>query len=186
MESAVVIIDDSVRVWPHNKLNLIVVERYTYFPCSRRQFGLLGPSLLEIDHDERQEDGTLASSLAVIEKIHQLFFSHSSLDEADVRNILASEQRKILAGCRIVFSRVFPVGEVKPHLHPLWQTAEQFGAVCTNQIDDQVTHVVANSLGTDKVNWALSSGKYVVHPGWVEASALLYRRANEQDFAIKP
>lgn len=27
MESAVVIIDDSVRVWPHNKLNLIVVER---------------------------------------------------------------------------------------------------------------------------------------------------------------
>ncbi|XWS54065.1 hypothetical protein CRYUN_Cryun10bG0057000 [Craigia yunnanensis] len=65
MESAVVIIDDSVRVWPHNKLNLIVVERYTYFPCSRRQFGLLGPSLLEIDHDERPEDGTLASSLVV-------------------------------------------------------------------------------------------------------------------------
>lgn len=27
MESAVVIIDDSVKVWPHNKLNLIVVER---------------------------------------------------------------------------------------------------------------------------------------------------------------
>ena len=27
MESGVVIIDDSVRVWPHNKLNLIVVER---------------------------------------------------------------------------------------------------------------------------------------------------------------
>ena len=33
MESAVVIIDDSVRVWPHNKLNLIVVERFgqSYF-----------------------------------------------------------------------------------------------------------------------------------------------------------
>jgi len=46
---------------------------------------------------------------------------------------------------------VFPVGEVNPHLHPLWQMAEQFGAVCTNQIDEQVTHVVANSLGTDKV-----------------------------------
>ena len=27
MESGVVIVDDSVRVWPHNKLNLIVVER---------------------------------------------------------------------------------------------------------------------------------------------------------------
>nr|GMD74061.1 RNA polymerase II C-terminal domain phosphatase-like 3 [Ipomoea batatas] len=185
MESAVVIIDDSVRVWPHNKLNLIVVERYIYFPCSRRQFGLPGPSLLEIDHDERPEDGTLASSLAVIERIHQIFFAHPSLDEADVRNILSTEQRKILAGCRILFSRVFPVGEANPHLHPLWQSAEQFGAVCTNQIDDKVTHVVANSLGTDKVNWAFSTGRFVVHPGWVEASTLLYRRANEIDFAIK-
>ncbi|KAH9607920.1 hypothetical protein KSS87_013373, partial [Heliosperma pusillum] len=60
MESSVVIIDDSVRVWPHNKLNLIVVERYLYFPCSRRQFGLSGPSLLDCDRDERPEDGTLA------------------------------------------------------------------------------------------------------------------------------
>lgn len=185
MESGVVIIDDSVRVWPHNKLNLIVVERYIYFPCSRRQFGLTGPSLLEIDHDERPEDGTLASCLSVIERIHQNFFAHKSLDDADVRNILASEQRKILAGCRIVFSRIFPVGEANPHMHPVWQTAEQFGAVCVNQIDDQVTHVVANSLGTDKVNWALSTGRFVVHPSWVEASALLYRRANEHDFAIK-
>ncbi|XP_068665670.1 RNA polymerase II C-terminal domain phosphatase-like 3 [Aristolochia californica] len=185
MESAVVIIDDSVRVWPHNRHNLILVERYTYFPCSRRQFGLLGPSLLEIDHDERPEDGTLASSLAVIERIHQIFFSHPCLDDVDVRNILAAEQQKILSGCRIVFSRIFPVGEANPQLHPLWKTAEQFGAVCTLQIDDQVTHVVANSLGTDKVNWALSTGRFVVHPGWVEASALLYRRANERDFAVK-
>lgn len=83
--------------------------------------------------------------------MHKIFFSHQSLDDVDVRNILAAEQRKILAGCRVVFSRVFPVGEANPHLHPLWQTAEQFGAVCTKHIDDQVTHVVANSLGTDKV-----------------------------------
>ncbi|VVB01994.1 unnamed protein product [Arabis nemorensis] len=186
MESSVVIIDDSVRVWPRNKMNLIVVERYTYFPCSRRQFGLLGPSLLEVDHDEVPEEGTLASTLAVIERIQKNFFSHTSLEEADVRAILASEQRKILAGCRIVFSRIIPVGEAKPHLHPLWQTAEQFGAVCTTQVDEHVTHVVTNSLGTDKVNWALANGRFVVHHGWVEASAFLYRRANENDFPIKP
>lgn len=186
MESSVVIIDDSVRVWPQHKMNLIAVERYLYFPCSRRQFGLLGPSLLELDRDEVPEEGTLASSLAVIEKIHQNFFSHTSLDEVDVRNILASEQRKILAGCRIVFSRIIPVGEAKPHLHPLWQTAEQFGAVCTTQVDEHVTHVVTNSLGTDKVNWALTRGRFVVHPGWVEASAFLYQRANENLYAINP
>ncbi|VAI05186.1 unnamed protein product [Triticum turgidum subsp. durum] len=123
MESAVVIIDDSVRVWPHNKNNMIVVERHV--------------SLSNIYSD-------------VIGRIHQNFFSHPNLNDADVRSILSSEQRRILAGCRIVFSRIFPVGEANPHLHPLWQTAEQFGAVCTNQIDDRVTHVVANSLGTDK------------------------------------
>jgi RNA polymerase II C-terminal domain phosphatase-like 3/4 len=37
MESAVVIIDDSVRVWPHNRHNLIVVERY----ASVRSFFLM-------------------------------------------------------------------------------------------------------------------------------------------------
>jgi len=73
------------------------------------------------------------------------------LEEVDVRNFLASEQRKILGGCRIVFSGVFPVGEANPHLHPLWRTAEQFGASCTNKVDHQVTHVVAQSPGTDKV-----------------------------------
>ncbi|CAN8315958.1 unnamed protein product [Cochlearia groenlandica] len=186
MESSVVIIDDSIRVWPLNKMNLIVVERYTYFPCSRRQFGLLGPSLLEVDFDERPEEGTLASTLSVIENIHTSFFSHTSVDEADVRSLLASEQRKILAGCKIVFSRIIPVAETKPHLYPLWQTAERFGAVCTTQVDDNVTHVVTNSLGTDKVKWALAKGIFVVHPGWVEASAFLYRRAKESNYTIKP
>ncbi|XP_047309025.1 RNA polymerase II C-terminal domain phosphatase-like 3 isoform X2 [Impatiens glandulifera] len=185
MESNVIIMDDTVRVWPYNRLNLIAVERYIYFPCSRRQFGVHGPSLLEIDRDERPEDGTLATSLAVIERIHKEFFSQRSLVQADVRSILASQQRKILSGCRIVFSRVFPVDFNNYHKHHLWLIAEQFGAECTNQIDHKVTHVVANAPGTDKVNWALSNGRFVVSPGWVEASAFLYRRANEKMFAIK-
>jgi len=69
----------------------------------------------------------------------------------DVRDFLALEQREILNGCHILFSRVFPVGAANPHLHPLWQRAEQFGATCTNKIDDRVTHVVAKVPGTDKV-----------------------------------
>lgn len=186
MESAVVIIDDSARVWPHHRHNLIVVERYMYFPCSRKQFGLPGPSLLEVGHDEREQDGMLASALTVIEKIHYSFFSNPRLHEVDVRDILAKEQRRVLAGCKLVFSRVFPQGEIQPHLHPLWQLAEQFGAVCSIGIDDGVTHVVAISLGTEKVNWALSTGRFVVRPSWLEASAILYRRASERDFSVSP
>ncbi|KAJ7201507.1 hypothetical protein O6H91_Y492700 [Diphasiastrum complanatum] len=186
MESAVVIIDDSARVWPHHRDNLIVVERYMYFPCSRRQFGLLGPSLLEVGHDEREADGMLASTLMVIGTIHQNFFLNQRFREMDVRQILATEQQRVLGGCRIMFSRIFPVGEAQPHLHPLWRTAEQFGATCTTKIDNNITHVVAISLGTDKVNWALANGRFVVRPAWLEASAVLYRRANERDFSVPP
>ncbi|CAM6049658.1 unnamed protein product [Sphagnum compactum] len=186
MESAVVIIDDSLRVWPHHRENLIVVERYMYFPCSRRQFGLLGPSLLEVGHDERAADGMLSSALVVIDRIHEQFFANQRLREVDVREILAAEQRRVLTGCCILFSRIFPVGEMQPHMHPLWRMAEQFGANCCLTISDKVTHVVAISLGTDKVNWATATGRPVVRPGWVEASAILYRRANEQDFPVPP
>lgn len=83
------------------------------------------------------------------------------MNDADVRNILAAEQKKVLSGCKIVFSRIFPVGEQNPHMHPLWQMAEQFGAICTNQVDDSVTHVVAHSLGTDKVD------KIFTHPALI-------------------
>lgn len=69
----------------------------------------------------------------------------------DVRTILAAEQRRVLAGCCVLFSRIFPVGEAAPHMHPLWRMAEQFGAACCLNINEKVTHVVAISLGTDKV-----------------------------------
>ncbi|KAJ4891560.1 RNA polymerase II C-terminal domain phosphatase-like 3 [Raphanus sativus] len=114
-------------------------------PCSRRQFGLLGPSLLEVDFDERPEEGTLASTLAVIERIHKIFFSHTSLDEAD--------------------------------------TAEQFGAVCTTQADEHITHVVTNSLGTDKVNWALSK---VINRVRVQGGSISVSVPREQTKAILP
>ncbi|MCO5571402.1 hypothetical protein L7F22_025142 [Adiantum nelumboides] len=184
LESAVIIIDDSVHVWPHHRNNLLVVERYMYFPFSRKQFGLSGPSLLERRHDERATDGMLASILKVIEKIHQNFFTNKWLHEVDVRHVLSTVKQTVLAGCKIVFSRVYPQGVSQPHLHPLWQMAEQFGAVCTTTIDDDVTHVVAISRGTDKVKWAMRTGRFFVCPSWLEASAALYRRASEVNFPV--
>lgn len=43
------------------------------------------------------------------------------------------------------------VHETRPQAHALWQLAEQFGAECSLSIDSSVTHVVAASSGTDKV-----------------------------------
>eukprot|EP00850_Spirogloea_muscicola_P004232 SM000018S03597 [mRNA] locus=s18:236072:242200:+ [translate_table: standard] len=190
MESTVLIVDDSARMWPHHALNLIAVERYIFFPSSRRQFGLWGPSLLELGHDEREADSCLAITLSVLEQIHRSFFADPSrVNDADVRSLLALVQRAVLGGTRLLFSRVFPVstvGDASPHMHAVWRIAEQFGAVCTTEQDDRVTHVVANSLGTEKVRWALATGKFVVRPAWIEASAILYRRADEREFPVPP
>lgn len=95
--------------------------------------------------------------MQVIDRIHKWFFSNKRLREVDVRAILAAEQRQVLAGCCILFSRIFPVGEANPHVHPLWRMAEQFGATCCLNINDKVTHVVAISLGTDKVTFVTFS-----------------------------
>lgn len=48
-ESIVLILDDSTSVWPSEGQNLFSVERYLFFPSSRRQFGMPGQSLLEIN-----------------------------------------------------------------------------------------------------------------------------------------
>ncbi|XP_065009228.1 RNA polymerase II C-terminal domain phosphatase-like 3 [Musa acuminata AAA Group] len=86
LECAAVIMDDTPSVWPSSQPNLIAVERYHFFPSSRRKFGVPGPSLLEMDRDEREEDGTLASSLAIIQRIHDDFFSRHA--DGDFRKLL--------------------------------------------------------------------------------------------------
>ncbi|KAJ8475975.1 hypothetical protein OPV22_019702 [Ensete ventricosum] len=92
LECAAVIIDDTPGVWPrHCQPNLIAVERYHFFASSRRKFGLPGPSLLEMERDEREEDGTLASSLAIIRRIHDDFFSSHS--DGDCRKLLLTKPK---------------------------------------------------------------------------------------------
>jgi hypothetical protein len=46
-EAVTVIVDDSHSVWAQHRRNLVVVERYVFFPSSRMQLGISRPSLLE-------------------------------------------------------------------------------------------------------------------------------------------
>lgn len=72
---------------------------------------------------------------------------------------------QVLPGVRVLFSRVFPLGAAQ-QTQQLWRMAEDFGAACTTDADEAVTHVVANCRGTEKAQWALRSGKHVVAPAW--------------------
>ena len=54
-ESVAVVVDDTSTVWNDHEENLLAVERYVWFPSSRRQFGLRGKSLLELNRWGRQQ-----------------------------------------------------------------------------------------------------------------------------------
>jgi hypothetical protein len=70
-------------------------------------------------------------------------------------------QVQVLRGVVIMFSRIIPLDEV-PSQHALWLRAEAFGARCTAQTDDAVTHLVTNTQHTLKVPFTYHFG--TVHP----------------------
>ncbi|KAL5709231.1 protein-serine/threonine phosphatase [Ranunculus cassubicifolius] len=179
MKSTAIIIDDTVSVWPHHTENLILVDRYKYFPYGTQHLG--------IPRNE-QTDGVLDSSLKQIERIHSTFFSNplSLLNEMDVTSILAAEKCKVLAGCHVQFTAhvIVPEWMDNPEKHPLWQTALQLGATCTTEKEACVTHVVSNRNGTGRVKGALATGRFAVSTRWIEAAAFLLRKPNESDFVI--
>lgn len=58
---------------------------------------------------------------------------------------------QILKSTKVLFSRLWHVGE-RSEEQPLWILATQLGAKCTTQLDNSVTHVVTNTLLTEKVD----------------------------------
>ena len=44
--------------------------------------------------------------------------------------------------------------------------------------------MVALDRGTDKALWAVSNGRHLVHPLWLEACMLTWRRENEGSFQV--
>jgi RNA polymerase II C-terminal domain phosphatase-like 3/4 len=103
----------------------------------------------------------------------------------DARAVLGTERARVLAGCRIAFSRVVPLG-APPAEHPLWRLAERLGAACATAVGAGTTHVVAApGPPTDKVLAARAAGAAVVSPGWLQCSATLWRRADEAHFSAQ-
>ncbi|GAB4817569.1 hypothetical protein N2152v2_004615 [Parachlorella kessleri] len=196
-EAVTIVVDDSHSVWSQHRRNLVVVERYVYFPSSRLQLGINRPSLLEANRDECFEAGMLPITLDVLLRVHKLVLAAvaalpSTLPSGDVvypnwdvRHVLGELRQRVLRGVTLVFSRVFPL-ERQPQTHPLWQMAEHFGARCCTSMEPGVTHVVAAAGGTEKVLQARQRGLFVVTPGWLECSCILWRRAEEHRFAVPP
>ncbi|KAI3433318.1 hypothetical protein D9Q98_003136 [Chlorella vulgaris] len=196
-EAITVIVDDSHSVWAQHRHNLVAVERYVYFPSSRTSLGLKGPSLLDANRDECSDQGMLMVALDVLMRVHgavmralgsppQLLPSGEAVARGwDVRHALTQEREKVLAGVRLVFTRVIPL-EMDAADHPLWRLAESYGATCSGALDASTTHVIAGASGTEKVLTARGMGKWVVTPAWLECSCILWKRAREERFLVPP
>ncbi|KAI8462251.1 MAG: hypothetical protein J3K34DRAFT_527889 [Monoraphidium minutum] len=183
-EPVAVILDDSSAVWPHDRRNLLVAERYVWFPTVRtRGRG----SLLDAGRDDCPRTGMLAAVTRTLDRIHTQVFARIAArapqDEWDARAVMDATRRRVLAGARVAFSRVIPL-EADPRSHPLWRLAEQYGGVCEGAVGWGTTHVVATHGGTEKVMWAKEHGKFVVSPAWLECSCILWARADERRFPL--
>ncbi|KAI3949654.1 hypothetical protein MKW92_006633 [Papaver armeniacum] len=186
-ESAVIVLDDTEHVWQHHKENLILMDRYHYFSESLRSFGLNNKTLSELMRDESESDGALATILQVLKRIHQLFFDsecHDDLMGRDVRHVLKTVREEVLNGCKLVFSGVWPIEE-KAENQKLWRVAEELGAICCEELDSSVTHVVSTDVGTKKSRWAKTHQKFLVHPGWIEATNFLWKHQTEESSRCK-
>ena len=84
--------------------------------------------------------------------IHVIFSQVISLQNVVSAVQAALSVVQVLAGIHIMFSRVIPLQDGHPELHPMWRKAVKFGATCTTQPSDAVTHVAAYVNGTEKVS----------------------------------
>ncbi|XP_047950922.1 RNA polymerase II C-terminal domain phosphatase-like 4 isoform X2 [Salvia hispanica] len=186
-ESVVLILDDTQAVWKENKENLILMDRYHFFASSCKNFGFSHKSLSLLKTDESETEGALATVLKVLQQVHCLFFDKGgkdNIEDRDVRQVLKTIRKEVLKDCKIVFTHVFPTNFTAEH-HHLWKIAEQLGATCSTEVDPSVTHVVSGDAGTDKSRWAARENKFLVNPGWIEASNFLWRKQPEENFSVK-
>ncbi|KAG8904291.1 Carboxy-terminal domain (CTD) phosphatase [Tulasnella sp. 417] len=104
----------------------------------------------------------------------------------DVAFIIPALKSEVLAGVRILFSSVIPLG-TSPEQSEAWRCAREFGAKCATRLTDEVTHVVAAKEGTHKVLEAFHKGNVkVVWTKWFNDCIALWKHLEEKDDYMLP
>ncbi|KAJ1281438.1 hypothetical protein BS78_04G305600 [Paspalum vaginatum] len=187
-DATVVIVDDTDAAWPLHQDNLILMDRYLYFASECRRFDYQIESLAERGLDEREHDGALAVVLDVLNRVHKGFFDSVHEHDghcADVRAVIREVRGQVLRGCTVVFSLSESLDELEyEEDSPIWDLAEELGAVCELDVDETTTHVVAEDPDTEKAQWARDNIKFLVNPDWIKAAGFWWRRQDEQDFPV--
>ncbi|KAL8292868.1 hypothetical protein RQP46_000562 [Phenoliferia psychrophenolica] len=129
----------------------------------------------------KDDDRELDRVLEILKAVHGEFFKDK--DHTDVKVIIPTMKRQVLAGVNLVFSGIIALG-AKPQESDHWRLATLFGAQCSTDISSRVTHVVASQNGTAKVHHARRQGLPVVRTEWLLESAEQWRRLPESPYLI--
>nr|CCA14221.1 conserved hypothetical protein [Albugo laibachii Nc14] len=205
-DSMILILDDRLDVWKENEGNVLLIKPFHFFNCTAEINNAPGETISPSASSQNQDSDPVEPTkmdtdfeyiLKILQRVHQAFYQCTKAGRTaeeqmsgrgnDVKQILAQEQRKILQGCFIVFSGVFPVSDPRgPKSHSLWRLAADMGAVPSLVIDDfPVTHLVIHPmrLGTQKhVKARETPHIHVVTPDWLVRSARIWHRAPESDY----
>ncbi|TPX69931.1 hypothetical protein SpCBS45565_g02023 [Spizellomyces sp. 'palustris'] len=138
-----------------------------------------------------ENDRELDRVKEVLLDVHKMFYDVQDKEHAvpDVRKIMSQAKSEVLQGVKVVFSLVFPTN-VDPSTQDLWLGAEHFGAKCSLELTDDVTHVITveqtDGSRSDKVKRARQMpGVFVVKPEWLVHSISRWERQREAGYLLE-
>lgn len=137
--------------------------------------------------DDDDELFYLKDTLASIhEKYYQALDANPSDDsEADIKIIMTNMKRKVFEGCHFVFSGLIPLNtNIQKADIVIWTS--KFGAVSSNEITEETTHIITKTPSTFKAKLAKSFNPNikVVSPDWIFECLINWKRVDESRYTL--
>lgn len=101
----------------------------------------------------------------------------------DTKKIIPAMKERVLDGVTLVFSSVIPLG-ADVHTADISMWARSFGAIITDKVGRDVTHVIAARPGTAKVKTAVKRGIPVVSTHWLMQSIQRWKKLDVKNFLL--
>lgn len=135
-------------------------------------------------------DNELYNLQAVLTNVHEEYYkdfdkNKQQRPEPDTSIVIPRIRKQVFKGCVFLFSGVLPLG-TNLDSADIVQWVRSFGAVVVADFVDTITHVIAASGGTKKVQQAAQNPHIkIVSTNWLFACISKWSRVPEDEFAVK-
>ncbi|XP_018566284.2 RNA polymerase II subunit A C-terminal domain phosphatase [Anoplophora glabripennis] len=141
-------------------------------------------NLIEID----DPDDYLVYLEDILKMIHKEFYDQYDKMESgeipDLKKVIPLVRSNVLKGCKLVFSGLVPT-HIKLEQSKAYQVARSIGAIVTQDLEDDTTHLVAVRPGTAKVNAGRRKKNLrIVTPDWLWSCAERWEHVDERIFPL--